>query len=80
MRCDGPAGLISRVSAEPVEVAGHTFPAGERFYLGLNASNRDPCLRVVLERCPDLRPGYETPDWRPVMPLGHHLDSLWVKL
>jgi cytochrome P450 len=119
MRCDGPAGMISRVSAEPVEIAGHAFPAGERFYLGLNASNRDPevfadpdrfditrkpnhhmgfsmgatyclgaalarvetgeCLLTVLERYPDIRADYETPDWSPVMPLGHHLDSLAVR-
>jgi hypothetical protein len=119
MRCDGPAGMVSRVSAEPVEIAGHTFPAGERFYLALNAGNRDPevfaepdrfditrkpnhhmgfgmgamyclgaalarmeadeCLRVVLERCPGLRADYDTPDWRPILPLGHHLESLPVK-
>jgi cytochrome P450 len=42
LRCDGPAGVIVRVSSEPVEMAGHTFPAGEQFYLAMLAGNRDP--------------------------------------
>ncbi|GAA3216144.1 cytochrome P450 [Dactylosporangium siamense] len=42
LRCDGPAGVIVRVSGEPVEVAGHAFPAGEQFYLAMLAGNRDP--------------------------------------
>jgi cytochrome P450 len=47
LRCDGPAGVISRVSTEPVEVAGTSFPAGRQFYLAMLASNRDP--RVFAE-------------------------------
>ena len=42
MRCDGPASIISRVSTEPVEVCGRSFPAGQTFYLALGAGNRDP--------------------------------------
>ncbi|BCJ44620.1 cytochrome P450 [Actinoplanes ianthinogenes] len=118
LRCDGPAGVIGRVATEPVELAGHTVPAGEHIYLALMAANRDPdvftdpdvfditrrrnrhlsfgmgtyyclgaalarmetdeCLRILLDRCPELRPAYETPDWQPTMPIGHRLGSLPV--
>jgi cytochrome P450 len=118
LRCDGPAGVIGRVATEPVELAGHTVPAGQHVYLALMAANRDPavfddpdafditrgrnrhlafgmgtyyclgaalarmetdeCLRILLERCPDLRPAYRTPDWQPTPPLGHRLGSLHV--
>jgi len=118
LRCDGPAGVIGRVPTEPVELAGHTVPAGQHIYLALMAANRDPevfedpdafditrkrnrhlafgmgtyyclgaalarmetdeCLRILLERCPDLRPAYRTPDWQPTPPFGHRLGSLQV--
>ncbi|HEY0001023.1 MAG TPA: cytochrome P450 [Actinoplanes sp.] len=118
LRCDGPAGVIGRVATEPVELAGHTVPAGKHIYLALMAANRDPevfpapdvfditrehnrhlsfgigtyyclgaalarmetdeCLRILLERCPDLRPAYQTPDWLPTAPIGHRLGSLPV--
>jgi hypothetical protein len=118
LRCDGPAGVIGRVATEPVELAGHTVPAGKHIYLALMAANRDPevfadpddfditrkrnrhlsfgmgtyyclgaalarvetdeCLRILLERCPDLRPAYETPDWMSTPPFGHRLGSLPV--
>jgi cytochrome P450 len=118
LRCDGPAGVIGRVTTEPVELAGHTVPAGKHIYLALMAANRDPevftdpdvfdiarernrhfsfgvgtfyclgaalarmetdeCLRILLERCPDLRPAYQTPPWQPTAPIGHRLGSLPV--
>jgi cytochrome P450 len=119
LRCDGPAGVIVRVSREPVEVAGHPFPAGRQFYLAMVAGNRDPevfeepdrfditrkpnrhtafgmgtfyclgaalarmeadeCFRLLLDRFPDLRPAYETPDLHATTPLGHRLATLEVK-
>ncbi|GAA4598192.1 cytochrome P450 [Actinoplanes octamycinicus] len=118
LRCDGPAGVIGRVATEPVQLAGHTVPAGKHIYLALMAANRDPavfpdpdvfditrernrhlsfgmgtyyclgaalarmetdeCLRILLDRCPGLRPDYEVPDWQPSMPIGHRLASLPV--
>ncbi|WP_204249137.1 cytochrome P450 [Nocardia arizonensis] len=41
LRMAGPASVISRVSEEPVAVAGHEFSAGQQFLLALNAANRD---------------------------------------
>ncbi|MEU7905381.1 cytochrome P450 [Actinoplanes sp. NPDC049118] len=118
LRCDGPAGVVGRVTTEPVELAGSTVPAGRHVYLALMAANRDPevfadpdvfditregrrhlgfgmgtyyclgaalarmetdeCLRILLERCPELRPAYETPQWLPTAPIGHRLGSLPV--
>ncbi|MEU4219024.1 cytochrome P450 [Actinoplanes sp. NPDC026623] len=118
LRCDGPAGVIGRFTTEPVELAGHTVPAGKYVFLALMAANRDPdvfadpdtfditrqrnrhlsfgmgtyyclgaalarmetdeCLRILLDRCPDLAPGYETPAWLPSVPIGHRLESLPV--
>nr|WP_221373775.1 cytochrome P450 [Actinoplanes polyasparticus] len=118
LRCDGPAGVIGRVTTEPVELAGTSVPAGKHVYLALMAANRDPevfadpdrfdvtrrgsrhlsfgmgtyyclgaalarmetdeCLRILLDRCPDLRPAYATPDWTPSLPIGHRLASLPV--
>jgi len=118
LRCDGPAGVIGRVTTEPVELAGTSVPAGKHVYLALMAANRDPevfadpdrfdvtrqgsrhlsfgmgtyyclgaalarmetdeCLRILLDRCPDLRPAYTTPDWMPSLPMGHRLASLPV--
>ncbi|WP_433274324.1 cytochrome P450 [Actinosynnema sp. CS-041913] len=42
LRCDGPAGVIVRVTGEPVEVAGRELPAGQVLYLAMLAGNRDP--------------------------------------
>jgi cytochrome P450 len=118
LRCDGPAGVIGRVTTEPVELAGHTVPGGKHVYLALMAGNRDPdafpdpdtfditrkpnrhlsfgmgayyclgaalarmetdeCLRILLDRCPDLRPAYQAPDWLSSPPFGHRLGSLPV--
>jgi cytochrome P450 len=118
LRCDGPAGVIGRFTTEPVELAGHTVPAGKYVFLALMAANRDPdvfadpdtfditrqrnrhlsfgmgtyyclgaalarmetdeCLRILLDRCPDLAPAYETPAWLPNVPIGHRLESLPV--
>jgi hypothetical protein len=38
----------------------------------------DECLRILLDRCPGLRPAYRTPDWLPTAPIGHRLASLPV--
>jgi cytochrome P450 len=118
LRCDGPAGVIGRVTTDPVELAGQAVPAGKHIYLALMAANRDPevfpdpdafditrhpnrhlsfgmgtyyclgaalarmetdeCLRILLDRCPELRPAYQTPDWQPTAPIGHRLASLPV--
>ncbi|GIF11655.1 cytochrome P450 [Actinoplanes teichomyceticus] len=118
LRCDGPAGVIGRVTTAPVELAGHPVPAGKHVYLALMAANRDPevfddpdvfditrqrnrhlsfgmgtyyclgaalarmetdeCLRILLDRCPDLRPAYRTPDRLPTAPIGHRLATLPV--
>jgi cytochrome P450 len=118
LRCDGPAGVIGRVTTGPVELAGHAVPAGQHVYLALSAANRDPdafpdpdtfditrrpnrylsfgmgsyyclgaalarmetdeCLRILLDRCPDLRPAYETPDRLQSPPFGRRLGSLRV--
>lgn len=118
LRRDGPAHMISRMSTEPVEVCGRSFPAGQTFYLSLLAANHDPevfpepdrfditrkpnrhmafgmgsfyclgaalarleaeeCFSILLRRFPNIRPAYQTPDWEPVMPLGHSLKSLQV--
>jgi cytochrome P450 len=118
MRCDGPAGVISRVSLEPVTLAGHEFPAGRHLYLAISAANRDPevfdqpdrfditrkpnrhmgfgigvfyclgaalarteadeCFRILLTRCPDIRPA--GPAGRiMVPPFNDHLESLPVE-
>jgi len=118
LRCDGPAGVIGRVTTEPVELAGHPVPAGKHIYVALMAANRDPevfpdpdvfditrersrvlsfgigtyyclgaalarmetdeCLRILLDRCPGLRPAYGAPDWQPSGAIGHRLGSLPV--
>ncbi|QRN95544.1 cytochrome P450 [Archangium violaceum] len=119
LRCDGPAGAITRVNTEPVELAGRALPPGQHIFLALSAGNRDPevfpdpdrfditrkpnrhmafgmgafyclgaalarmeadeCFRVLLRRFPNIRPAYQTPDWRPTPPIGHHLETLHVK-
>jgi cytochrome P450 len=118
LRCDGPAGVIGRVTTEPVELAGHAVPAGKHVYLALTAANHDPdaftdpetfdigrkpnrhlsfgmgsyyclgaalarmetdeCLRILLDRCPDLRPAYGTPHRTRSPPFGRRLASLHV--
>jgi cytochrome P450 len=118
MRCDGPVSVISRVSLEPVVLAGHEFPAGRHMYLAVGAANRDPevfdqpdrfditrkpnrhmgfgvgvfyclgaalarteadeCFRILLSRCPDIRPA--GPASRvTVPPFNYHLESLPVE-
>lgn len=120
LRCEGPVSVVGRVATVPVDLAGHTVPAGSHVYLALAGANRDPevfaepdafditrqpnrhlsfgmgtyyclgaalarmetdeCLRIVLERCPDLRPAYETPDRAPTLPIGRRMASLQVML
>ncbi|MET0418566.1 MAG: cytochrome P450 [Actinoplanes sp.] len=56
------------------------FGMGTYYCLGaaLARMETDECLRILLERCPNLRPAYETPDWLPTAPIGHRLASLPV--
>ncbi|MFI9813326.1 cytochrome P450 [Saccharothrix variisporea] len=42
LRYDGPASMILRVTAEPVEIGGQEIPAGKVVYLAMLAGNRDP--------------------------------------
>jgi cytochrome P450 len=42
LRYDGLAGAVMRVSEQPVELAGHSFPANTQFHLAMHAGNRDP--------------------------------------
>jgi cytochrome P450 len=42
LRYEGPASAVMRISEQPVEIAGHSFPAGTQFHLAMQAGNRDP--------------------------------------
>ncbi|WIM97404.1 cytochrome P450 [Actinoplanes oblitus] len=57
-----------------------SFGMGTYYCLGaaLARMETDECMRILLDRCPELRPAYETPDWQPSMPIGHRLGSLPV--
>ncbi|MBM2619813.1 cytochrome P450 [Actinoplanes sp. LDG1-06] len=57
-----------------------SFGMGTYYCLGaaLARMETDECLRILLDRCPDLRPAYETPPWLPSLPIGHRLASLPV--
>jgi cytochrome P450 len=57
-----------------------SFGMGAYYCLGaaLARMETDECLRILLDRCPNLRPAYETPDWLPTAPIGHRLGSLPV--
>jgi cytochrome P450 len=57
-----------------------SFGSGIHHCLGaaLARMETDECLRILLERCPGLRPAYEVPDWQPTPPVGHRLGSLPV--
>jgi cytochrome P450 len=119
LRYDGPASAVMRVSEQPVELAGHSFPANTQFHLAMLAGNRDPdvfadpelfditrtgnrhtafglgafyclgaalarmeadeCFRILLDRFPDIRPRYQTPDRESDSPLGRRLRSLPVE-
>jgi cytochrome P450 len=119
LRYDGPAGAVMRVSGQPVELAGHSFPANTQFHLAMLAGNRDPdvfpdpelfditrtgsrhtafglgafyclgaalarmeadeCFRILLDRFPGIRPGYQTLDRESDSPLGRRLRSLPVE-
>jgi cytochrome P450 len=59
-----------------------SFGMGTYYCLGaaLARMETDECLRILLDRCPDLRPAYPTPDWQPSGPIGHRLGSLPVAL
>ena len=56
------------------------FGMGTYYCLGAALARMETgeCLRILLERCPGLRPGYDRPDWLPSPPLGHRLRSLAV--
>ena len=57
-----------------------SFGMGTYYCLGaaLARMETDECLRILLERCPDLRPAYRTPDQVPTPPFGHRLETLHV--
>jgi cytochrome P450 len=57
LRYDGPAGALMRVSEQPVELAGHSFPANTQFHLAMLAGNRDPEVFSEPERFDITRPG-----------------------
>jgi cytochrome P450 len=50
VRMAGPATVVSRVTAEEVELAGQVFPAGRRIYLAGGIANRDPEVFTEPER------------------------------
>src|SRR5437763_2867936 len=119
LRYDGPAGAVMRVSEQPVELAGHSFPTNTLFHLAILAGNRDPdvfpdaelfditrtgnrhtafgmgafyclgaalarmeadeCFRILLDRLPGIRPGYQSLDRDSDSPLGRRLRSLPVE-
>jgi cytochrome P450 len=59
----------------------HTaFGMGAFYCLGaaLARMESDECFRILLDRFPDVAPAYLTPDWHPVPPLAHRLESLPV--
>jgi cytochrome P450 len=57
-----------------------SFGMGTYYCLGaaLARMETDECLRILLDRCPGLRPAYRTPDWQRSGPIGHRLGSLPV--
>jgi cytochrome P450 len=57
-----------------------SFGMGTYYCLGaaLARMETDECLRILLDRCPQLRPAYENPDWQPIAPFGHRLETLRV--
>ncbi|ONI86625.1 cytochrome hydroxylase [Saccharothrix sp. ALI-22-I] len=60
----------------------HTaFGLGAFYCLGaaLARTEADECFRVLLDRCPDIRPAYDVLDRTPVPPLTHRLNSLDVE-
>ncbi|GGP77759.1 cytochrome P450 [Saccharothrix coeruleofusca] len=60
----------------------HTaFGLGSFYCLGaaLARTETDECFRVLLERCPDIRPDYDTPDRISIPPLGQRLVTLNVR-
>ena len=57
LRYDSPAPAISRIAGEDLEWRGQRFRAGERFFLMLNAANRDPAAFADPDRFDILREG-----------------------
>jgi cytochrome P450 len=57
-----------------------SFGMGTYYCLGaaLARMETDECLRILLDRCPGLKPAYSRPDWLPVPPIGHRLVTLPV--
>ncbi len=57
LRYDGPASAVMRVSEQPVEIGGHSFPAHTQFHLAMLAGNRDPDVFPDPERFDITRTG-----------------------
>jgi cytochrome P450 len=56
------------------------FGMGTYYCLGaaLARMETDECFRILLDRCPDIAPAYQSPAWQPTPPIGHRLTSLEV--
>lgn len=76
VRFEGPSKAVARVSLEPLTIAGHDFPAGQRFLLSLQYAN----LRILLDRLPNLHPADdEQPELTAGRQFGHHYSRLPVR-
>jgi cytochrome P450 len=58
----------------------NSFGMGIYYCLGAALARMETaeCMRILLDRCPDIAPAYRIPDWQPTPPLGHRLASLRV--
>jgi len=68
------------LDVQPLRELPLIFGMGTYYCLGaaLARMETDECLRILLERCPGLRPAYQTPDRQRSGPIGHRLGSLPV--
>jgi cytochrome P450 len=59
----------------------NAFGMGIYYCLGAALARMETaeCMRILLDRCPDIAPAYRgAPDWQPTPPLGHRLATLEV--